>query len=224
MRLLWDRAPGSLLRCSTQGRIIYVNACFLQKIMNIPNLTSLMLWDLVEGGDVPQVRSALLAAAHDGQLHTVNFQMLLLTLDKFPLHRECEANVIADSGDLVLSLVLSPQKRTDASEQVAEVLDYMVHAPIPLQMLSSFGHILWANKALLAMLEYTFEEYIGKHMTEFCTMPVPELHSKLEAMEKGLVLHNYQMYFVKKSGETVPILIDASLQMDKRTGKFRNSR
>lgn len=193
--------------------------------MNVPNLSSLNLFDLVESEDVTKVRSALTAAAHDGQLYTVVFSLLVLTLDKFPLHRKCEANVIADSGDLVLSIVLSPQKRRDAaSEQVAEVLNYMVHAPIPLQMLSSVGHILWANKALLALLEYTFDEYIGKYMTEFCTMPVHELHSKLEAMEKGLVLHNYEMHFVKKSGETVPILIDASLQMDKRTGKFRNSR
>jgi hypothetical protein len=225
----WSKVPSSIMVCEKEGRIKLVNACFVQQIMGVPNLTSLLLWDIVRDEDVAKVSSALAAAAHDGQLHTVNFQMLILTLDKFPLHRECEANVIADSGDLVLSLVLSPlKKRAAIAMQVRQALDFLVLAPAPLQLVSPSGHILWANEALLTQLECTPQEYVGKHVQEFTAAVPSELRSKaLASQPKQALQHSSglsDLMCANKTGKTVAIPVDATLHVDRGSGQHDSTR
>jgi PAS domain-containing protein len=224
MTINWDRVPSSILVCEQGGRIKLVNASFVQNIMDFPSLTSLLLWDVVLDEDVAQLRTALAAATQDGGLQVVVFDVLLFQRNGvFPQLRSCEAHVQADGDDFVLSMLLSPVKKQKAmAMQIKEALDYLVHSPAPLQLVSPSGHILWANKALLNLLEYTPQEYIGKHVQVFATA-AQRADIKAQGWQPQLALqYSSDLLYTKKSGERVAVPVDATLHVD-RHFKQRNS-
>jgi hypothetical protein len=219
MSINWDRVPSSILVCEQGGRIKFVNASFVQKVMNFPSITALSLWDIVRDEDVAKVRSALAAAVQDGGLQAVVFDLLLLQRNgSLPQLHECEAHVQADGDDLVLSIILlSPlDKQRAVDAQVTGTLDYLMHAPTPLQMVSTSGQVLWANEALLGQLECSPREYIGKHMHEFTAAPVSELQGKL--------LHSSDLLSTKKSGESASVPVDATLLVNRRCKQRSSAR
>jgi PAS domain-containing protein len=231
MTIDWDRVPSSIMVCEPGGRIKLVNACFVQKIMDVRNVTALMLWDIVRDEDVAKVRSALEAAAQGGGLRVVVFGLLLLQRNGFfPQLRECEAHVQADGDDLVvLSILLSPlKKRAAIASQLKHALDYLVLAPAPLQLVSPSGHILWANKALLTQLEYTPQEYIGNHVQEFTAAVPTELCSKAQASQPKQELQHSSnlsdLMCANKTGKTVAISVDATLHVDRHFTQRSDSR
>jgi PAS domain-containing protein len=229
MSIDWDRVPSSIMVCEQDGRIKLVNACFTQKIMDVPNLTSLLLWDIVRDDDVAKVRSALATAAQDGGLQGVVFELLLLQRNGFPCLTECEAHVQADGHELVLSILLSPLKKQAAiATQVKQAVDFLVLAPAPLQLVSPSGHILWANEALLTQLEYTPQEYIGKHVQEFTAAVQSGQRSKaLASQPKQALQHSSDLSDLmraNKTGKTVAIPVDATLHVDRGSGQHDSTR
>jgi hypothetical protein len=219
MGMNWDRVPSSILVCEQSVRIKLVNSSFVQKVMDYPSITSLLLWEIVADEDVAKLRTALTTVAQDGDLQVVTFDLLLLQRNGFfPQLRSCEAHVQADGDVLVLSILLSPvNKRTAKAAQVTEALDYLMHAPAPLQMMSTSGQVLWANSALLAQLECTPQEYIGKHVQESTAAPFSDPDSELQALKLRQALQDSSdLLLTKTSGESAAASVDATIPVDRR--------
>jgi hypothetical protein len=218
MAFNWGKVPSSILVCEQAGRIKFVNASFVEKVMDYPCMTSLSLWDIVRDEDVAKARSALTAAAaQGGGLQVVVFELLRLQQNgSLPQLRCCEAHMQADDDDIVLSILLCPlDEQRVAEAQVTDALNYLSHAPTPLQMVSSSGQVLWANKAQLGQLECSPQEYIGKHRHEFTAGPVSELQGKL--------LHSSDVLSTQKSDKrAAAVPVDAAQPVD-RSCKQRSS-
>jgi PAS domain S-box-containing protein len=70
-----------------------------------------------------------------------------------------------------LALEAEIGRRQHAEHQVAageaDLADFLDNAAVGIHRVGPDGTILWANKAELAMLGYSWEEYVGRHIAEF---------------------------------------------------------
>eukprot|EP00762_Andalucia_godoyi_P008848 ANDGO_01174.mRNA.1 Cell-division control histidine kinase PdhS len=99
---------------------------------------------------------------------------------------------------------MTSSRRDDNEEQVSAVTfenpwDLMDNASIAIHLVDSSGIIRYANKAELAMLGYSRNEYIGKHISDFHadSHTICDIMQKLSRFE---TLHNYRARLLCKDG------------------------
>ncbi|MCW3097303.1 MAG: putative signal transduction histidine kinase [Chthonomonadaceae bacterium] len=91
-----------------------------------------------------------------------------------------------------------------------ELDDFFENGAVGLHWMDPNGAILRANQALLEMLGYTREEYIGHHFAEFHVIP-EALHDIFRRLLIGETVRDYAVQLRCKDGAIKQILIDANV-------------
>jgi PAS domain S-box-containing protein len=89
-------------------------------------------------------------------------------------------------------------------------------APIPLHWVGSDGTILGANRAVLNLLGYSKEEYLGRNIAEF-HVDTPPVEDMLARFTRGETLRNYEARVRCKNGSIKHVLIDSNVLWENGT-------
>lgn len=100
----------------------------------------------------------------------------------------------------------------------AELTDFVEHAALPIHWVGKDGIILWANRAELKMMGYSWEEYIGQNIKKFHVDPV-NAKDLLERLSKKESISGFESRVVTKEGDVRDVLIDANVYFE--NGEFR---
>ena len=116
---------------------------------------------------------------------------------------------------------------TDPSQRIAELeaenallrsreqdlADFVENAAVPLHWVAADGTILWANQAELALLGYTKDEFIGRHIAEFHAdrEVIDDILRRLSARE---TIHDYEARLRHKNGSIRHVVITSSVRWD----------
>jgi PAS domain S-box-containing protein len=95
------------------------------------------------------------------------------------------------------------------SPELAEFLEY---APVPIHSVDGAGRILWANRAELALLGYSADEYIGKPIAAF-HIDQAAIADMLEALARGETLRDREAQLRARDGSIRHVLISSNLQV-----------
>ncbi len=102
-----------------------------------------------------------------------------------------------------------------------ELTDFVENAAEGLHRIAGDGTILWANRAELEMLGYTYDEYVGRHIAEFHVDPIV-IRSILDALAAGETLRDHPARLRRKDGGTKHVLINSNACFE--NGKLLYSR
>lgn len=103
----------------------------------------------------------------------------------------------------------------------ADLEDFFENSAIGLHIVSGDGIIQRANKAELALLGYTAEEYIGRHIAEFHA-DTPVIDDILQKLSCGDKLDRYPARLRAKDGSIKHVLITSNSRFE--DGKFVSTR
>jgi PAS domain S-box-containing protein len=103
----------------------------------------------------------------------------------------------------------------------ADLEDFFENSAIGLHIVGGDGIILRANKAELALLGYTAEEYIGRHIAEF-HVDAPVIGDILHKLSCGEKLDRYPARLRAKDGSVKQVLITSNSRFE--DGKFVSTR
>jgi PAS domain S-box-containing protein len=92
-------------------------------------------------------------------------------------------------------------------EQLKRCLD---HAAEGLHWVGPDGTILWANQTELALLGYTADEYIGRHISDF-HVDAPVIEDILERLTRGETLLHYEARLLHKDGSIKYVQINSKV-------------
>ena len=113
-----------------------------------------------------------------------------------------------------------PLSGAGATDSTA-IEDFFEHGVVGLHLVSSDGLILRANRAELAMLGYSADEYVGRSITEF-HVDAPVIADILARLGRGETLDKYKARLRAKDGSVRHVLISSSARFD--NGAFVNTR
>ena len=118
---------------------------------------------------------------------------------------------------------IDEHKKTHEALQRREqdVSDFLEYAAEGLHRVGPDGKILWANRAELALLGYTADEYIGHHIAEFHADP-KVIENILTKLLRGDTLRDYPARLRCKDGSIRHVLIQSNARWD--DGKFIHTR
>ena len=102
-----------------------------------------------------------------------------------------------------------------------ELADFLDNAVVGLHRVGPDGTILWANKAELAMLGYTADEYVGHNISEFHS-DAGMLERIMDRLSCGESLRDVPARLRCKDGSVRHVLITSNANM--RDGKLVNTR
>jgi PAS domain S-box-containing protein len=123
----------------------------------------------------------------------------------------------------ILKAELKKSKLNNAvlEARVAELSDFVENASIPLHWVDENGIILWANKAELDALGFSYSEYVGQ--------PISDFHADLDVINDILIrltnnetLLNYPACLKAKDGSLRHVLISSNVL--RKDGKFVHTR
>ncbi|UZE21501.1 PAS domain S-box protein [Pseudomonas sp. B21-056] len=103
----------------------------------------------------------------------------------------------------------------------ADLEDFFENSAVGLHIVSGEGIILRANKAELALLGYSAEEYIGRHITEF-HVDEPVIGDILNKLGSGDCLENYPARLRARDGSIKHVTITSNGRFE--DGKLFNTR
>jgi PAS domain S-box-containing protein len=101
------------------------------------------------------------------------------------------------------------------------VADFVENGTVGMHWVGPDGTILWANKAELDLLEYSTEEYVGRHIGEFHA-DRPVIDDILCRLSNNQTLHEYEARPRCKDGSIRHVLINSSVLCEE--GKFVHTR
>jgi PAS domain S-box-containing protein len=103
----------------------------------------------------------------------------------------------------------------------AELTDFFENAAVGLHWVGRDGTVLRVNHAELAMLGYTREEFVGRHIAEF-HVDQSAIEDILARLQAGEVLENYEARMRCKDGNIKYVSISSSVYRE--AGKFIHTR
>jgi PAS domain S-box-containing protein len=122
---------------------------------------------------------------------------------------------------LKAELEKSNLKNAVLEARVEELTDFVENASIPLHWVDENGIILWANKAELDALGFSYSEYVGQ--------PISNFHAELDTINDILIrltnnetLKNYPASLKAKDGSLRHVLISSNVL--RKDGKFVHTR
>jgi PAS domain S-box-containing protein len=144
------------------------------------------------------------------------------------LNEELEQRVVErtrqlEAANTGLEREASERERVEKEKQKIqeELADFFENATEGLRWLDADGKILWANRAELAMLGVTREQYIGHDITEFYVDRGVAL-GKMRRLRHGEWLHDFQAELRCRDGSIKTVLIDSSVLW--QDGQFVHTR
>lgn len=125
---------------------------------------------------------------------------------------------LREDGTTVLAgIVQDVTERREAGMAIErserELTDFFEHANMGLQWLGLDGRVLRANPAVLEMLGYQADEYVGQHIASFYVDP-HEAHDLLDRIEAGEELENFEARLRCKDGTGRDVLISSNVYRD----------
>ena len=102
-----------------------------------------------------------------------------------------------------------------------EFADFVENAAEGLHRVAGDGTILWANRAELQMLGYTWEEYVGRHIADF-HVDAPVIDSILSKLSSGETLYDQPARLRCKDGSVRHVVIHSNGHFE--DGKLRYTR
>lgn len=105
--------------------------------------------------------------------------------------------------------------------KIAELEDFFENSAIGLHIVSSDGIIRRANKAELALLGYSADEYVGRHVAEF-HVDAPVIGDILQRLSSGEKLDRYPARLRAKDGSIKHVLLTSNGRF--QDGKFVSTR
>jgi len=108
-----------------------------------------------------------------------------------------------------------------ALNQLPDFEDFFENGAVGLHIVDGNGIILRANKAELAMMGYSAEEYIGRSITDFHA-DAPVIQDILTRLKIGEKLDRYPARLRTKAGEIRDVIITSSVLFNE--GRFVNTR
>lgn len=98
-------------------------------------------------------------------------------------------------------------------DHLLELAEFVENGAECLHQVAFDGTIIWANKAELELLGYTFGEYVGRNITEFHVDP-QVINDILTRLTAGETLRNYEARIWTKSREIKHVLIQSSARFE----------
>jgi PAS domain S-box-containing protein len=168
------------------------------------------------GAYLPYEESPVAACLKDG-LHRKDVEMILEREDLSRIHIKADivpavnANGV-HTGVIVCMRDITHEKATEyeIKSRTLELEDYFENACIGLHWVDANGIIKWANKAELALLGYTKEEYIGRHISEF-HVHQEKIGDILNRLKAGEILNQYESELRCKDGSIRIVHINSSV-------------
>lgn len=130
-----------------------------------------------------------------------------------------------DGTSILAGIVQDVTERREAINAIQrserELADFFEHANMGLQWVGLDGRVLRANPAMLDMLGYDRNEYVGEHIARF-HVDVHEAYEFLERIEQGEELENFEAHLRCKDGTGRDVLISSSVFREE--GRIRHAR
>ena len=102
-----------------------------------------------------------------------------------------------------------------------ELADFFENATVGLHWIDANGRILRANRAELAMLGYTADEYVGRPIADFHA-DTDVIASLLERLRRGEEVRDFPARMRRKDGRMIDVLVSSSAYREK--GEFLHTR
>ena len=110
------------------------------------------------------------------------------------------------------------------AQRTAEVQDLYDNAPTGYHSLNASGAFILINQTELNWLGYTYDEILGRPVTDFLTPPSRvSFRSEFPVFKQRGWLRNFELEFIRRDGTTFPSLVDAIAIYDD-TGAYVMSR
>ncbi|HEX3762964.1 MAG TPA: PAS domain-containing protein [Kofleriaceae bacterium] len=135
------------------------------------------------------------------------------------------AREIAQRSEVEIALRRTLRELRHKDEQLREseqlFRDFVENAAVGLHQVGPDGTIVWANRAELALLGYTRDEYIGRRMSDL-HVDACAIDDIQDRLARGEELHDYEAQLRAKDGSIRHVLISANIHT--RNGRFVNTR
>ncbi|MBE8719369.1 PAS domain-containing sensor histidine kinase [Sphingobacterium pedocola] len=109
----------------------------------------------------------------------------------------------------------------DLEFNLAEAIDFIENASMPLHRVNSSGVIIWANRAELNLLGYAKDEYVGHAISDFHVDP-ETIADILTRLGNDDTLYNYPARLKHKDGSIKHVLINSNVW--RKDGEFVHTR
>jgi len=158
----------------------------------------------------------------------VSFETVRLKRNGCPVEVSITLSPIKDRQGAVVGCSkivrdITERKRVEEelSKKTCELVDFLENANMGIHKVGSDGIIQWANRAEMALLGYTPEEYIGHHIADFHAeqSTILDILTRLTCGEK---LHGYVADLKCKDGSIKHVRINSSVLWD--NGEFVHTR
>lgn len=109
----------------------------------------------------------------------------------------------------------------DLEFNLAEAIDFIENASMPLHRVNSSGVIIWANQAEFNLLGYAKDEYVGRPISDFHADP-ETIADILTRLGHDDTLYNYPARLKHKDGSIKHVLINSNVW--RKDGEFVHTR
>lgn len=229
-----DAIPGAVYLCDHEGWIVRYNAEAVELWGQSPALEekrkrfcgSHRLF-LVDGTPLAHEDCPMAAAVQTG-VATRNTEVIIERPDGSRFVVLVNIRALRDQNGRIQGAIncfqeISAYKamEEEVRRKGADLEDFFDNSAIGLHIVSGDGIIQRANKAELALLGYTAEEYIGRHVAEFHA-DAPVIGDILQKLSCGEKLDRYPARLRAKDGSIKQVLITSNSRFE--DGKFVNTR
>lgn len=215
---LLDSIPALVAYLDKFLRYRYVNAAYLQWV-GIPSehIIGKKIYDVL-GTDTFSRIKVHISKALSGE--PVRFEYDVKNKDGLR-HVEVCYSPNFDENKEVIGYTVHINDLTEKKRTEREFSDFVENAVIGLHWVDGDGVIIWANKAEMDMLGYSWSEYVGHHISEFHVQQsvIADILKRLSCNES---LKNYESVLRCKDGSFRQVMINSNVLWE--NGKFIHTR
>jgi PAS domain S-box-containing protein len=229
-----DAIPGAVYLCDSDGWLIKYNSEAVALWGREPRLSQIRerfcgshRLCLLDGTPLPHEDCPMADAVRTGQA-TRNTEIVIGRPDGTSFTALVNIRALRDRDGKIQGAIncfqdISAQKglEEELRRRNRDLEDFFENSAVGLHIVSGDGIILRANQAELALLGYSPEEYIGRHITEFHAdrAVIDDILRRLSRRER---LDRYPAKLVAKDGSLRHVLITSNGRFD--DGRFVNTR
>ncbi|HEX6280578.1 MAG TPA: PAS domain S-box protein [Pyrinomonadaceae bacterium] len=122
-------------------------------------------------------------------------------------------------GNLTLEKPIMPG--ADVSRFEEDAIDILENAPLAVHLVDGSGTIIWANKAELELLGYSYDEFVGRDIHEFHA-DESKIAEILDLLHQGVELKDFEAPLKHKDGSIRIGSISSNVKMS--DGRFEHTR